>query len=69
MIGYVNKISDIEVSTDNPETYSTADLRRAIRDAYNVYQHGNKSYAWYEQVWRICNEVIEMRGELKEAKR
>ena len=69
MLEYVNKISDIETLTDDPESYTTADLRRAIRDAYNVYYYGNKSYAWYEQVWRICNEVLEMRGEPKEAKK
>ena len=66
MLEYVNKISDIDAITDSPESYSYSDLRRAIHDAYNVYNYGNESYAWYEQVKRICNEILELRGETPE---
>lgn len=66
MFEYVNKIGDIDAITDSPESYSSSDLRRAIRDAYNVYNYGNKSFEWYEQVKRICNEILEMRGETPE---
>lgn len=61
--GYTNAHSDIDVVTDSPEKYSSDDLRRAIRDAYNVYQYGNKSKEWYEQVRRICNAELKRRGE------
>lgn len=66
MFEYVNKIGDIDAITDSPESYSSSDLRRAIRDAYNVYNYGNKSFEWYEQIKRICNEILEMRGETPE---
>ena len=66
MYEYTNKISDIGVVTDNPEIYTSFDLRRAIHDAKTVYEHGNKSFAWYEQVKRICNEVYKSRGETPE---
>ncbi len=64
--GYVNKIGDIDEITDNPEDYSSSDLRRAIHDAKVVYEYGNKSYAWYEQVCRICNSELQRRGERTE---
>ncbi len=60
---YINAYSDIDDATEHPETYSTPDLRRIIRDAYNVYEYGNKSKDWYEQVKRICNSEITRRGE------
>ncbi len=66
MLEYVNKINDIDAVTDSPESYSSSDLRRAIRDAYNVCNYGNKSREWYEQVKRICNETLELRGETPE---
>ena len=65
-MNYVNKISNIDHITDYPENYSSSDLRRAVHDAYIVYQSGNKSSEWYEQVKRICNEILEMRGERPE---
>lgn len=68
--GYTNKFGDIDVVTDDPESFSSQDLRRAIRDAYNVYNYKEtKSYEWYEQVWRICNEVLKYRGEVEEPKK
>lgn len=67
--GFTNKFGDIDAVTDNPERYSSADLRRAIHDAYAVYEYKHtKSYEWYEQVWRICNEVLIERGEDEEPK-
>lgn len=67
--GFTNKFSDIDSVTDYPEEYSSQDLRRAIHDAYAVYDYKHtKSYQWYEQVWRICNEVLKMRGESEEPK-
>lgn len=66
MYGYTNKISDIDAITDNPEVYTSTDLRRAIHDAKTVYEHGNKSFAWCEQVKRICNEELKSRGERPE---
>ena len=61
--GYTNAISDIDSVTDSPRDYTTSDLRRAINDARVVYQAGNKSLDWYEQVKRICNAELERRGE------
>lgn len=66
MSGYTNKISDIDEVTDNPERYSSSDLRRTIHDAQTVYEYGNKSYEWYQQVKRICNEELKSRGESPE---
>ncbi len=65
--GYTNKIGDIDAVTDNPENFSSSDLRRAIHDAKVVYEYGNKSYAWYEQVCRICNAELQRRGESTES--
>ncbi len=68
--GYTNKFSDIDTITDDPERYSSQDLRRAIRDAYNVYDYkSTKPYEWYEQVWRICNDILKERGESEEPKK
>lgn len=61
--GYTNKLGNIDEITDNPENYPSSILKNAINDAYTVYDYGNKSYQWYEQVCRICNEVLSMRGE------
>lgn len=61
--GYTNKISDIDELTDNPKHYRSSDLRRAIHDAKVVYEYGNKTRSWYEQVSRICNEELHRRGE------
>lgn len=65
--GYTNKIGDIDEVTDSPENYGSSELRRAIRDAKVVYEYGNKSYAWYEQVCRICNSELRRRGEPEES--
>lgn len=61
--GYTNQISDIDAVTDNPENYSSPNLRRAIHEAKVVYDYGNKPYEWYAQVRRICNEEVQSRGE------
>lgn len=67
--GYTNKFSDIDAVTDNPDRFSSADLRTAIHEAYVVYDYKKtKPYAWYEQVWRICNAVLKERGEEEEPK-
>lgn len=66
MQGYVNKISDIDNITDQPEEHPSGVLRQATHDARTVYENGNKPKEWYEQVKRICNEVLESRGEKPE---
>lgn len=55
----------IEEIADNPSRYDSGDLKRAIGDAYEHYKDEdyNCSYAWYEQVKRICNAELSSRGE------
>jgi|GEM_PF-3342426 hypothetical protein len=65
--GYSNNFSDIDAVTDEPKKYSSQDLRRVIHDAYTVYDyHKTKSYEWYKQVWRICNDELKRRKEIEE---
>ncbi len=61
MPNYTNMISDIDVITDNPENYPSNILKRAINEAYVVYESGNKSRDWYEQVKRICEAELARR--------
>ena len=61
MPNYTNMISDIDAITDNPENYPSNILKRAINEAYVVYESGNKSRDWYEQVKRICEAELSRR--------
>lgn len=61
MPNYTNMISDIDTITDNPENYPSNILKRAINEAYVVYESGNKSRDWYEQVKRICEAELARR--------